>query len=886
MEFNNIQSNFTAGEIGPEFLGRVELERYFSGVALLENMLVKASGGVFKRGGFRYISDVKDPTKNTTLVNFIFNDTYSYILEFGDLYIRVYIDHEQVQSGAVAYEIVTTYTEDEVKDLKFSQDSEVLYITHTNHSPATLTRIDHDSWTLTDIIFEFGYICGYEWEIQVAAANNTWQSVCWSPELTLFVAVSDSGTGHLVMTSPDGETWTPRIPSKTSMWRGVCWSPELTLFVAVSNGGAGVMTSPNGITWTSRTPAVPASWWSVCWSPERLLFVAVAYSGEVMTSPNGITWTSRTPALYNGWASVCWSPELLLFAAVAIMGSTAFVMTSPDGVTWTSQTSINHTWVSICWSPEVSMFVAVGGNGGVSSSANGIDWIVGTAATDNDWESVCWSPELALFVAVSSDGDYDRVMTSPDGIAWTSRTAENNTWNAVCWSPELLTFVAVASSGVSDFVMISKSTRATWTPGNYPALNWFYEQRHFFAATPDAPNKIWGSQSTEYTNMKLGTGADNESLEFEIKTAYKFLWVSSGDEITLGGSNAEFKLSANAVNEALTPSNVRPSSQTKYGGASIPPVQIDNSVLFVQRGRRKIRRLALSPENSGSYSNVYVAPDLTILNSTITKNRIAKIVSTISPESIVWAIRDDGVLIGLTYAPEHEVYGWHRHPIGGVGAAVKDIAVASVISGGQHDELWAIIEHTVNGSITQYIACMDEGLSDEDTIEDSFFIDAGVTKTGTGLTLVANLDHLEGEEVQILGDGAKQAPKIVIGGEITLDTAVDKVHVGLPYKSIIETLPIEGGNPVGTSQGVLKRISEISLRLYRSLGFDIGDIYGNLDTYYFGPGVMDEGSELFTGDTAPSPFAGSYDLQSKIRIEHGEPLPFNLLAIMYTGKTK
>jgi len=585
VEFNNIQSNFTAGEIGPEFLGRVELEKYFYGVATLENMIVKPSGGLFKRGGFHYITDVKDATKNTVLINFIFRDTYSYILEFGDLYIRVYINHEQVQSGATAYEIITTYTTDEVKDLRFSQDSDTLYITHKDHPPATLTRIAHDNWTLADIVFTFD-------------------------------------AGH------------------------------------------------------------------------------------------------------------------------------------------------------------------------------------------------------------------------------------------------------------------------EWTAGDYPSLNWFYEQRHFFTATPTVPNGLWASQSVDYTNMQLGTGQDNEGIEIIVKSAYKFLWGIAGDEITLGGSNAEFKLSANALNEPITPSNIRPSSQTKYGSTFTPCAQIDNSILFIQKGGRKLRRLALSPESSGSYSNVYTAPDLTLLNSTVTKNGIVGIESMTSPESIIWAIREDGILVGLTYEPEHKIYGWHRHNIGGTDAKIKNIAVASAPSGERVDDLWAIIEHTINGSTTQYLAYMDEGLSDEKDIEDSFFLDAGITKTGTGLTLVANLDHLEGEEVQILGDGAKQAPKTVVGGEITLDTAADKVHVGLSYKSIIETNPVEWKNPEGTSQGKLKRISEISLRLHRSLGFDIGDVYGNLDTYYFGPPIMDEVTSLFTGDTEPMPFAGGYDLQSKIRIEHKEPLPFNLLAIIYRGRTK
>ena len=306
---------------------------------------------------------------------------------------------------------------------------------------------------------------GIEWVLRTSAADNQWNSVCWSPELTLFVAVATSGTGNRVMTSPDGITWTIRTSAVDNNWTNVCWSSSLSLFVAVSNSGTGnrVMTSPDGITWTIRTSAADNSWNSVCWSPELTLFVAIAYSGvgnRVMTSPDGITWTIRTSAANNSWFSVCWSPSLSLFVAVAYSGTGNRVMTSPDGITWTIRTSAaNNSWFSVCWSPELSLFVAVASSGTgnrVMTSENGITWTIRTSAADNNWINVCWSPELLLFVAVAYSGTGNRVMTSPDGINWSIRTsAADNNWISVCWSPELSMFVAVANTGTGDRVMTS-----------------------------------------------------------------------------------------------------------------------------------------------------------------------------------------------------------------------------------------------------------------------------------------------------------------------------------------------------------------------------------------------------------------------------------------------
>jgi hypothetical protein len=77
------------------------------------------------------------------------------------------------------------------------------------------------------------------WNTRTSAADNSWRSVCWSPELRLFVAVSFTGAGNRVMTSLDGITWTSRVSASDNQWNSVCWSPELGLFVAVSYNGSG-----------------------------------------------------------------------------------------------------------------------------------------------------------------------------------------------------------------------------------------------------------------------------------------------------------------------------------------------------------------------------------------------------------------------------------------------------------------------------------------------------------------------------------------------------------------------------------------------------------------------------------------------------------------------
>eukprot|EP01031_Cornospumella_fuschlensis_P029193 gene29193-35232_t len=236
-------------------------------------------------------------------------------------------------------------------------------------------------------------------------------------------------------------SWTIRASAVDNDWRSVVWSPERGQFVAVATNGAGngVMTSSDGISWTAAT-SVPSNFWlSVCWSSQLGLYVAVAGSqGGVMTSPDGVTWTQSSS--YPGsqsFGSVCWSPQLGLFVAVAYSGSGGRVMTSTDGFSWTDRSAASvRSWMSVCWSAERGIFVAVANGGGVErglfvavatnrvvTSPDGITWTSRTSAANSNWNSVSWSPDKGVFVAVAIGGTGSRIMTSLDGIVWTARTA-------------------------------------------------------------------------------------------------------------------------------------------------------------------------------------------------------------------------------------------------------------------------------------------------------------------------------------------------------------------------------------------------------------------------------------------------------------------------------
>ena len=309
--------------------------------------------------------------------------------------------------------------------------------------------------------------------------DREWNSVCWSPELSLLVAVASSGTPDTsrAMYSTNGTSWTSgTTPNINATWKSVSWSSELYAFVAVADSGTSrIMVSLDGKTWTSR-PYGTNAWKSICWSAETSMFAAVSSastSGTVLTSkpvlPASESVLIANPAYVSvdhrtGNVGIGTTPTSTLHVAgdtnitgrllqygtpityTQVSSSYAYEATRPIFIDLGASAMYNKQWNSVCWSPEKQVFAAVGGgtSSNVAVSYNGIQWIRGQGVQNdsNTWQEICWSPEKNRFVAVASSGDTSRVMYSSDGVAWT-KVQYNDTFYSVCWSKEVGKFVAV-----------------------------------------------------------------------------------------------------------------------------------------------------------------------------------------------------------------------------------------------------------------------------------------------------------------------------------------------------------------------------------------------------------------------------------------------------------
>ncbi|MER9628382.1 hypothetical protein [Mesorhizobium sp. M0296] len=147
------QPSFTAGVLSPALWARVDLAKYATGLKTALNLFIHPHGGASNRAGTEFIREVKDSADNGNLIPFQFNTEQSYILEFGDLYFRVFRDGALILSGGVPYEVVTPYVHADLDDLVFVQEADVMYITHPNYAVRKIGRLADDNWTLELVDF-------------------------------------------------------------------------------------------------------------------------------------------------------------------------------------------------------------------------------------------------------------------------------------------------------------------------------------------------------------------------------------------------------------------------------------------------------------------------------------------------------------------------------------------------------------------------------------------------------------------------------------------------------------------------------------------------------------------------------------------------------------
>ena len=411
------------------------------------------------------------------------------------------------------------------------------------------------------------------------------------------------------------------------------------------------------------------------------------------------------------------------------------------------------------------------------------------------------------------------------------------------------------------------------------------EGRLNFAGTKKKPLTLYGSVVEDFENFRKTEKAD-ASFAFTIwsNESNPINWmVTQSGRMLIGTAGEEWSMAPTDEATVLGPTNVRAKRESSYGSAYVQARVVNEVVLFVQRQGRKIRELVFAFEKDG-----YVAPDLTIFANHISfRNPLhtsgAGFVETAfqqQPDSIFWCITRGGQLVGMTYERDQEVIGWHAHTTQG-----EFESVASIYGGDDPDEVWVVVKREVDGQIVRYMERFYGPHRDVLEAEDKdnwWYLDAGVrTISDEFRTVVDGLEHLEGETVAILADGATQAPRVVSGGEIVLQNPAKNVLVGLSYTPILRTMNMDVPIPDGTAQTRRGKIHTVSLVVHKSIGFEFSNNDENAwHPYSFRQPeyLMDASVPAFSGVKRFSTGAAYADFCS-ISIRQNTPMPLCILGM-------
>lgn len=812
--------SFAGGEISPECYSRTDQTKYATGLRTCRNFVVQRHGGVQYRPGTTYVATVKDSTTAVRLIEFIFNDSQTYVLEFGDQYVRFYQNGGAVVVGTPdAWLTATTYNEGEV--------------------------------------------------------------------------VSNGGDNYVA-------TATYVSDAATEPGVGGSWATKWNLL--------------SGDIYEIPSPYAAAD----------LALVQYVQSGDVLT----IVHPSYAPYDLKRLGNTYWQLDARTFAtSVATLGALGLAGGTAGVATYYAVTQVDTE-------TQEESLLSFGGSNIVPSATVPI--------------TVTWSGGTT-------------------GLYYVYRSTDAATWGFI---GAALAETFDDYNNVLDYTQTPPiSNRDPFSStDNYPAAVAYYQQRILFAGTNNRPSSIWASKTglpyNFNTSLPLADddpitvtlyGQKSSAVRHLIDLGRLVAFTSAGETVIEGDDAGILRLTA-----------VNPRQFTAHGSTALcAPIMVDTSALYVQARGSIVRDL--QPDAIEGYKG----NDLTIFSShlfeghTIVSWAYQKI-----PNSVIWAVRDDGVLLALTYLKAQAVWGWHRHDTDGFVLGV------CAVPEGTEDRLYILVERTIDGNSVQYIEEMEpvytaalvdmafvdcalhydgrnstattmtlSGGTDWDesetltlTASASFFISGDVGNqivftaddggpcrctitaytSGTVVTVrptrtvpaelrsaatavwaravdaIAGLDHLEGKDLSILGDGfvvanpndAALVTVSVASGSAALDRCYSVLHAGLPYLGDLETLDIDSPQSM-TLKGRSVIVGSVLVSLKESQGFYAGmalpDDLTPLDTLLeYKIRDVDAGYDdppALATETVQLRIESNWDSNGRVAIRQINPLPLAITMI-------
>lgn len=932
----HIQTSFNSGEWAPNLNARVDIAKYHSGAALLRNFFVDYRGGATTSPGTRYITRTRY-NQTTRLIPFQASFTVSYMLEFGSGYIRfinngapvleaakvitgitqtnpavvtsaghgfangewVYLANVQgmvqvngnyyIVAGAAAntfqltdlngnavnstaytaytaggtasrvYTIVSPYNANEVGQIKYAQDVNVLILCHPNYPPYQLTLISAANWTIGPIVFG---------------------STIAAPAGQAVASTLGAGAANYayVITAVDANNQ-ESAPSAYAVLAA-------TLDLRTTAG-------TNTITWTAVTGALS---YNVYKAEIRLgALVPVGAQFGFVGNCTGLTFIdsnigpdfgSGPPVVLNpfsgsGIATITLTNPGSGYTSIPTVSIAA---PPPGGVTATAYAYLQVQSVAL-------VSGGVGYSGGQSITLpNGVilnvNSTIGTAVT---------SVSIINAGLVASGS----VPANPVGQIATSGTGFGATFN-LTWEINSINLSASGAGYVgAPAVTISGGGGAAATAvlgapaaGN-PTVPSFFQQRLVLAGPVGNPQQFNMSQPGAIYNFNVTNPIEPDNafqgtlVSGQLNTIQAL--VSQPQGLIALSDRQAWLINGGSPGSGVSAIDTVANAQIFNGAAGLPPIVAVDDILYVQSKNSIVRDLVF---NFGK--QVYTGMDISVMSSHLFYGfQLIEWAWAEEPFKIVWAVRNDGTMLNLTFLKEQELIAWTHRDTNG---AFKSVAsITETVAVGAVDAIYTTVLRTnPTGNSLQTIERVTEQYYPTG-VTGAWQVDSGIQYNGVAALSFTGGQHLAGFSCTGLATdnlgNVTVIPAFTMGlaGNFNLAvpaapaTGYTRVTVGLPYTPQLTTLGIDTGEP--TIQAKMKKIPAVTVRVANALGLSIGTNFDNLvdmDDLIIGNVGKDTNelvSDLVTGDALQA-IDPDWTVPGQYCIQQSLPYPATILGLI------
>ena len=371
----------------------------------------------------------------------------------------------------------------------------------------------------------------------------------------------------------------------------------------------------------------------------------------------------------------------------------------------------------------------------------------------------------------------------------------------------------VTINGTGGTGATARIARRSPTQGSNPRVFTRFQQHGVYAGTDNIPAGIWGSRRGAVDNFDTAEIPTAEDPYFYAVDSTPVdpieHLIPIRDGMLIFHPSAVERLRAEE-GRAVTALSAVVEKQADLGASSVPPVVINDDVLFPLRQSTSVQALKFT-----FFQNSYTPQDISILASHYFSiaNPITSMAWIEEPDKLLWVTQANGSLLALTYMSAENTTAWTRHSTEG------KFLEALTINEPARPATYVLVERIIGGETKRYLECFMP--RDQQAVEDFWCVDSGLQATfATAQSVVSGLEHLEGKTVSALADGDAVLNLIVSGGAVTLPAPANKITIGLPYECLVETLPLASPNiPI---DGKRKRAVGTAVRLQDTRGLALG----------------------------------------------------------------